>query len=74
MTSSIIVIHTGGYDSDVEREKKMDYQSKIYAAPLRDAGAGIKPHLQEDKPGTSCTLSLPSLPHRLLAAMRAVVS
>lgn len=57
MTSSIIVIHTGGYDSDVEREKKMDYQSKIYAAPLRDAGAGIKPHLQEDKPGTSCTLT-----------------
>lgn len=58
MTSPIIQSHhTGGYDSDVEREKKMDYQSKIYAAPLRDAGAGIKPHLQEDKPGSSFTLS-----------------
>ena len=45
------MILAGGYDSDVEREKKIDYQSKIYAAPIREAGAGIKPHLQEDKPG-----------------------
>ena len=44
-------IDPGGYDSDVEREKRMDYQSKIYAAPLRDAGAGVKPHLQEEKQG-----------------------
>ena len=51
----------------------MDYQSKIYAAPLRDAGTGIKPHLQEDKPGTSCSLSVSSLPGRLLAAERDVV-
>ena len=31
-------IHTSvGYDSDVEREKKMDYVSKTYADPIRDA-------------------------------------
>ena len=39
----------GGYDSDVEREKNMDYQSKIYYAPVRDSGGQLKPHLLEDK-------------------------
>lgn len=34
-----------GYDSDVEREKKMDYGSKIYVNPIRER-AGVRPHLQ----------------------------
>ncbi|XP_046338524.1 echinoderm microtubule-associated protein-like 6 isoform X1 [Haliotis rufescens] len=34
-----------GYDSDVEREKKMDYGSKIYVNPIREK-AGVRPHLQ----------------------------
>ena len=44
-------IITGGYDSDVEREKCMDYISMIYAAPIRDAAAPdvVKPHKQETK-------------------------
>ncbi|XP_012942464.1 echinoderm microtubule-associated protein-like 6 isoform X2 [Aplysia californica] len=37
-----------GYDSDVEREKKMDYTTKIYINPMREKD-GIKPHLQEQK-------------------------
>lgn len=42
----------GGYDSDIEREKVMDYSTKIYSAPIRDAAAAmtargnLKPHLQ----------------------------
>ena len=42
----------GGYDSDVEREKSMDYISMIYTAPIRDAAATgdiVKPHKQEAK-------------------------
>lgn len=40
----------GGFDSDVEREKKVDYISKTYANPIREASVGgVKPHLQEDK-------------------------
>lgn len=42
----------GGYDSDVEREKNMDYVSLIYTAPIRDAAAAkdaMKPHKQETK-------------------------
>jgi len=35
-----------GYDSDVEREKSMDYQSKIYTKPIQER-EGVKPHLQE---------------------------
>ena len=38
---------SGGYDSDVEREKAMDYSSKTYSAPIREPGEGVKPHLQE---------------------------
>ena len=45
--------HLGGYDSDVEREKSMDYVSMIYTAPIRDAAAApqdvVKPHKQETK-------------------------
>jgi hypothetical protein len=50
ITSSHIL---GGYDSDVEREKSMDYISMIYAAPIRDAAVApkdvVKPHQQETK-------------------------
>ena len=35
-----------GYDSDVEREKNMDYSQKIYINPIREK-EGVKPHLQE---------------------------
>ena len=36
-----------GYDSDVQREKCIDYVSKIYSTqPLRDT-EGVKPHQQE---------------------------
>ena len=34
-----------GYDSDVEREKKMDYSSKIYTGSLRES-SGTKPQHQ----------------------------
>ncbi len=35
-----------GYDSDVAREKNMDYMSKTYANPIR-ATTGVKPHQQD---------------------------
>ncbi|XP_047132983.1 echinoderm microtubule-associated protein-like 6 isoform X1 [Hydra vulgaris] len=35
-----------GYDSDVEREKNIDYLSKIYTNPLRES-SGNKPQLKE---------------------------
>ncbi|KAK3093757.1 hypothetical protein FSP39_019782 [Pinctada imbricata] len=38
----------GGYDSDVEYEKNMDYSAKTYAVPIREK-EGVKPHLQEKK-------------------------
>ena len=41
---------TGGYDSDVDREKNMDYGSKTYAQPTRDPTL-IKPHLQSSDKG-----------------------
>ena len=53
------VMITGGYDSDVEREKKLDYGSMTYAVPIRDPGIMdlVKPHKQEvkpkEKPGSS---------------------
>lgn len=34
-----------GYDSDVAREKSIDYTTKIYAVSIRDM-CGIKPHQQ----------------------------
>ena len=45
------IIVTGGYDSDVEREKSIDYSSLTYATPIRDAAAMgvVKPHKQESK-------------------------
>lgn len=42
----------GGYDSDVQREKEMDYVSKTYAHPARDATAGLKGAMVEKKPAT----------------------
>ncbi|KAJ8309461.1 hypothetical protein KUTeg_014335 [Tegillarca granosa] len=52
----------GGYDSDVEREKNMDYGSKIYVNPIREK-EGVKPHLQEsvelDKPSVSRNATAP---------------
>ena len=35
-----------GYDSDVAREKNMDYTLKTYANSLRET-SGVKPHEQE---------------------------
>ena len=35
-----------GYDSDVQREKDMDYSDKTFSSPRREM-AGVKPHLQE---------------------------
>lgn len=35
-----------GYDSDVAREKNMDYTTKIYAASIRQM-TGVKPHQQQ---------------------------
>lgn len=34
-----------GYDSDVAREKVVDYVTKIYSASIRNM-SGTKPHLQ----------------------------
>lgn len=36
----------GGYDSDVQREKNLNYEDKTYANPLRTT-KGVKPHLRE---------------------------
>lgn len=36
----------GGYDSDVEREKNMNYADKIYSNPLRKT-KGVKPNMRE---------------------------
>jgi len=35
-----------GYDSDVEREKNIDYITKTYANPIRTT-EGVKPHHQD---------------------------
>ena len=35
-----------GYDSDVAREKNMDYTTKIYNDPIRKK-TGVKPHEQD---------------------------
>ncbi len=36
----------GGYDSDVDREKRMDYSTKTYAQTSRDPSL-LKPHQQQ---------------------------
>jgi len=36
----------------VEKEKQLDYSSKIYTNPIHEAGGGVKPHQQEEKPVT----------------------
>ena len=37
-----------GYDSDVEREKLINYISKTYESPVRDPSI-VKPHQQQHK-------------------------
>ncbi|RDD40098.1 Echinoderm microtubule-associated protein-like 6 [Trichoplax sp. H2] len=37
----------GGYDSDVQREKNIDYDAKTYANPIR-RNEGTKPHMKAD--------------------------
>ncbi|XP_035687635.1 echinoderm microtubule-associated protein-like 6 isoform X3 [Branchiostoma floridae] len=39
----------GGYDSDVQREKDIDYTTKTYAVNIRET-SGTKPHLQQKQP------------------------
>lgn len=51
----------GGYDSDVEREKKMDYTSKIYSNPIHEAGQGVKPHRQEERSQQAGTRGRPAV-------------
>ena len=36
-----------GYDSDVEREKNIDYTSKIYTNSIRDHTGAVKPQQQD---------------------------
>lgn len=51
-----------GYDSDVQREKDMDYSAKTYSNTGREM-AGVKPHLQqveeEDRPSVSRAAARP---------------
>lgn len=49
---SCVTPSSGGYDSDVERDKRRDYTIKTYANPIRDGIGGTKPHLQEAKPAS----------------------
>ncbi|KAH3854417.1 hypothetical protein DPMN_096959 [Dreissena polymorpha] len=46
----------GGYDSDVQREKNMDYMTKIYVNNVREK-QGVKPHLQETSEKKSAFVS-----------------
>ncbi|XP_075907401.1 echinoderm microtubule-associated protein-like 6 isoform X4 [Nelusetta ayraudi] len=54
----------GGYDSDVAREKVVDYVTKIYSASIRNM-SGMRPHLQhkelavEERPPVSRAAPLP---------------
>uniref|UniRef100_A0A4W4FP77 HELP domain-containing protein n=1 Tax=Electrophorus electricus TaxID=8005 RepID=A0A4W4FP77_ELEEL len=54
----------GGYDSDVAREKVIDYTTKVNVVSIRDM-AGTKPHLQqkevspEERPPVSRAIPLP---------------
>ncbi|XP_030627440.1 echinoderm microtubule-associated protein-like 6 isoform X1 [Chanos chanos] len=54
----------GGYDSDVAREKSIDYTTKIYALSIREM-SGTKPHQQqkeasaEERPPVSRAAPLP---------------
>ena len=42
----------GGYDSDVERERTIDYVSKTYVNPIREATLGPKPTPDKPLPDT----------------------
>lgn len=52
-TNLCTLLCVGGYDSDVEREKSMDYVSKTYSDPIRDAASEgkLKPHQQQAEEG-----------------------
>lgn len=43
--SEKVQYYFSGYDSDVAREKVVDYVTKIYSASIRNM-SGTKPHLQ----------------------------
>ena len=50
--SLLCLILAGGYDSDVERERVIDYVSKTYVDPIRDASRPVleeKPTSQRPK-------------------------
>lgn len=47
---SLVSIIAGGFDSDVEREKKLDYVTKTYTASTRDPTL-VKPHKQQSAEG-----------------------
>lgn len=44
---NLIYLTKGGYDSDVQREKNIDYDSKTYANSIRRT-EGTKPHMKAD--------------------------
>ena len=46
-----------GYDSDVEREKNMDYAKKTYEKSMRDT-RGVKPNEQEYSDENRCVRQL----------------
>ncbi|KAJ7984214.1 hypothetical protein DPEC_G00362340 [Dallia pectoralis] len=59
----------GGYDSDVAREKSINYTSKIYAVSIREM-CGIKPHqqlkeLSAEERYTHAPVSPPTVPIQL---------
>eukprot|EP00795_Rhopilema_esculentum_P003114 gene3114-1413_t len=53
-----------GYDSDVEREKKIDYSSKIYTVSLRES-SGTKPQHQSIEESRKPAVSRASSRHRV---------
>ena len=46
---SQVTVVFSGYDSDVAREKAVDYVTKIYSASIRNM-SGTRPHLQHKEP------------------------
>lgn len=64
---------TGGYDSDVDREKKMDYSTKTYAQSSHDPSL-IKPHQQAAKQEVGVATGKRGVVSRSVAAVRKVVT
>ena len=46
MLTGLYLVCPPGYDSDVAREKNIDYTTKTYINPIRTT-TGVKPHEQE---------------------------